>query len=542
MKAVAYARYSSNKQREESVDAQLRAIREYAEKEGHEIIQVYKDEAVTGTKDNREQFLQMLDDSKQRIFELVLVHKFDRFARNKYDSAVYKKILRDNGARVVSILEPLDDSPESVVIESLWESMAEYYSKNLAREVKKGKKENALKGWHNGGMPQYGYKVNKVTKKYEIVPEEAAIVKEIFAKVANGCSIGYVERWLKEQGIKTRAGVYFSRKTLNRILDQEKYLGWYVYNRYVDQSRWANAKKDKKIIVKDAYEAIVDEETFNRVQAIIVPHKKGPMPRATKYAEYFLTGYVYCGYCGSHMYGYRCNKNYCRKDGTLVKYSQPFYTCARKSSESRHRDKRCDESKGIKKDELEQFVLESIKRNIFSDDGISLISEQIAKAFASGKNAKSGDIESFGKELAKCKSQQSRLLDAYMDNLVDKATYAERNTDLVNKINYYTDKLERAKGDYKVLTDLGRIKDSLVNLRDKEEDSIEYKRLLLSTFIDKIEVTKETVKIYYKFDLFSCHDFACKRTTVSTCVHLYTEISPADLYAMDMEKATMTLL
>ena len=153
---VAYARFSSDNQREESIDAQLRAIRQYCQQHDYILLDTYVDEARSATTDDRPAFQQMVKDSASGDWSAVIVHKLDRFSRNRYDSAIYKKQLKDNGVHVESVLERLDDSPESVILESLLEGMSEYYSKNLAREVMKGKHETALQCKHNGGQPPYG--------------------------------------------------------------------------------------------------------------------------------------------------------------------------------------------------------------------------------------------------------------------------------------------------------------------------------------------------------------------------------------------------
>lgn len=171
--AVIYARYSSNNQREESIDAQVRACREYAQAHGLNIVNVYADSAKTGTNDQREAFQQMLADSSKGMFSTVIIHKIDRFSRNRYDSAINKKLLQKNRCHLVSVLERLDDSPESIIMEGVLESFSEYYSKNLSREVKKGQKETALQCKHNGGIPPLGYDVDKDTRKYVINEKEA---------------------------------------------------------------------------------------------------------------------------------------------------------------------------------------------------------------------------------------------------------------------------------------------------------------------------------------------------------------------------------
>ena len=150
--AVAYARFSSDNQREESIAAQLRAIREYAARNGIEIVRTYTDD--------RPGFQRMIADLRNGLrLDLVLVHKLDRFARNRYDGAVYRREIQKAGARLVAVDQPLDDSPEAVLLESLLEGLAEYYSKNLAREVMKGMREMALQAKHTGGIPPLGYDV-----------------------------------------------------------------------------------------------------------------------------------------------------------------------------------------------------------------------------------------------------------------------------------------------------------------------------------------------------------------------------------------------
>ncbi len=182
-KAVLYARFSSDNQREESIEAQLRAIHEYCERNGIIVIREYCDRAKSATTDDRPEFLQMIADAKNGGFDFVIVHKLDRFSRNRYDSAHYKKELKKCNVAVLSVLENLDDSPESVILESVLEGMSEYYSKNLAREVMKGMKESALQCRPLGGKPPYGYQINPQTCRYEVKESEAQAVKLIFSRV-----------------------------------------------------------------------------------------------------------------------------------------------------------------------------------------------------------------------------------------------------------------------------------------------------------------------------------------------------------------------
>lgn len=189
IKAVAYARYSSDNQREESIDAQLRAIRKYAEENNIMIINTYVDRAMTARSDKRPQFQQMIMDSRKGIFDVVIVHKLNRFSRNKYDAAKYKQKLIKNNVSLISVVERLDDTPESGIMESLLIGMAQYESENLAREVMKGSLENAQTCRHNGGLPPLGYSVQEKTQLYIVNEETKLIIEFIYKSYLNGYGI-----------------------------------------------------------------------------------------------------------------------------------------------------------------------------------------------------------------------------------------------------------------------------------------------------------------------------------------------------------------
>ena len=183
--AAIYVRFSSNHQREESIDAQIRAAKQFAKNNDMKITKIYTDKAQSATTSDRPGFLKMIKDSKENIFDKVIVHKLDRFARNRYDSAVFKRKLRENEVELISVLENFDDSPESIILESVLEGMNEYYSANLAREVSKGMKENAMQCKHNGGRPPLGFDVAD-DKTYKINEADAAKVRLIFKMYAAG--------------------------------------------------------------------------------------------------------------------------------------------------------------------------------------------------------------------------------------------------------------------------------------------------------------------------------------------------------------------
>jgi len=230
MNAVIYARFSSDRQREESIEGQLRECREYAEENGIRVIDTYIDRALSASKETEKRldFLRMLRDSGKHLFDVVLVWKLDRFARNRYDSAHYKSILKKNGVRVVSATEHITEGPEGIILESLLEGMAEYYSAELSKKIHRGQKDNALKCKNNGGSIPLGYKLGQ-DKRLEIDPATAPIVQEIFQRYAEGDTIREIITNLNNRGIKTSRGYKFSYSGFNLLLQNRKYIGEYRY-------------------------------------------------------------------------------------------------------------------------------------------------------------------------------------------------------------------------------------------------------------------------------------------------------------------------
>ena len=172
MKAVIYARYSCDHQREESIDGQLRECKEFAQKQEYLIVGSYIDRAMSAKTDNRPQFQQMIKDSAKGGFDIIIVWKLDRFARNRYDSAHYKSILRRNGVKVVSATEVISEGAEGIILESVLEGYAEYYSAELSEKVIRGLTENALKCQYNGRPVPVGYVIDE-TKHYQLDPTTA---------------------------------------------------------------------------------------------------------------------------------------------------------------------------------------------------------------------------------------------------------------------------------------------------------------------------------------------------------------------------------
>lgn len=303
MRAVAYARFSSDNQREESIDAQLRAIRKYCLDNDIDLVYEYTDEAKSATTDNRPGFQRMFQELEQRDVSMLIVHKLDRFSRNRYDSAIYKRKLQQLGIKLISVLERIDDTPESIIMQALLEGMSEYYSANLAREVRKGLNETALQCKHTGGKPPLGYDVGP-DRRYVINEQEAAMVRTIFSMYAAGR--GYSDILAAMEGKQTKGGGSFGKNSLHDLLHNEKYIGVYVFNRSAakvggKRNNHKSKSEDEIVRIPGGMPRIIDDATWALVQERL--HNNRRNASAKQRQVYVLAGKLVCGCCGSVLVG-----------------------------------------------------------------------------------------------------------------------------------------------------------------------------------------------------------------------------------------------
>ena len=207
---------------EQSIEGQLTVCYEYAKAHQYTVIGEYIDRAQSGTTDNRTDFQRMIQDSEKHTFQGILVYQLDRFARNRYDSAINKAKLKKNGVRVLSTRENTTEDASGILIEGVLESMAEYYSVELSQKI------NASKCLSNGGKPGLGYKVDK-DHRYYVDEEEAKIVREIFQRYAYGERAADIIRDLNDRRITTSLGREFNKNSLHRLLRNRRYIGFYRY-------------------------------------------------------------------------------------------------------------------------------------------------------------------------------------------------------------------------------------------------------------------------------------------------------------------------
>lgn len=308
-RAAIYARFSTDKQREESIEAQDRACREYAAKNGLALAETYADRAMSGKNDKRPEFQRMLKDASLDRFEFVLVHKYNRFARRMSDHVRYEDKLNSYGVQLVAVAEDFGKGKEAVIMKALMRSLSEYYIIDLSDEVKKGHRENALKALHNGGLPPFGYDV--VDQKYIINDFEAAYVRRMFACAADGAGFTELVNEMGDMGICGKRGKPLKYSQIYDILRNEKYTGVYLYSPEQESNRTIQRIKPGAIRIQDAFPAIISKEQFREVQIIMDSRK-----HAGRRSSYLCSRLVYCGECGAAMHAITTGKYqyyYCKK-------------------------------------------------------------------------------------------------------------------------------------------------------------------------------------------------------------------------------------
>ena len=304
MKAVIYARYSSDRQTEDSIHAQVRACEEYARQNGIQVLRIYKDEAISGRESKtelRREYQQMLLDIKSHSFEAILIHKYDRVARSLAEHVNLETKLMKEKIELIAVAQNFGTSNESKIMRALMWSMSEYYSDNLSSETKKGHRETALKALHNGGVAPFGYDV--VDQQYIINEFEAIYVRKMYQCVLNGTGFKALIGEMKAAGIKGKRGKEIKYSQIYEILRNEHYCGVYLYSPTEEQKRADRRSKPNAIRIEQAFPAIINEATYQEVQRIMDRHK-----RSGRKSNYLCRGLVYCGCCGAKMHVYKRQK------------------------------------------------------------------------------------------------------------------------------------------------------------------------------------------------------------------------------------------
>ena len=443
--AVIYARYSSEKQTEQSIEGQVRICKEYAKQNDFNIIEVYVDRAMTGKNDNRADFQRMIKDSSKKSFSAVIVYKLDRFSRNRYDSAYNKKELKKNGVKVISATENISDNPEGILLESLLEGLAEYYSAELAQKVTRGIRESVMKGQYLGGPVAYGFNIEN--KHYVINETEAMVVRMIYHEFLSANSIQEVLNLLQKKHIVNKNGAPFKRHQITNILTKDLYIG---------------TLRGAGIILENKIPAIIDKDVFDMVQTKLSNNIK-----TSPKANYLLSGKLFCGICMSPMTG-TC--------GTGRNQTYFYYKCK-------------SDKITVKKETIEKYVISTLRAFLSNQNNLQHIADSINKVLENDTSEK--PLKSLQSQLKQVNKEIDNLTKAIMAGIIND-NIKEKNIELTNKRNTLIEEIKELKSSPTSLNGQG-VTSFLLSLANSNE--IEDEANLINILVNRVIYTKEKTRI-----------------------------------------------
>ena len=461
------------------------------------VINEYCDRAISGKTDNRPSFQRLIKDSEKGHFDAVIMYTLDRFARNRYDSAVYKAKLKKNGVKVYYAKQPMPDTPEGIILESVLEGYAEYYSENLSRNIKRGLKENALQCIATGGagLP-LGYSVGE-DRKYVIEPVGAKIVQEIFQMYADGMSATQIINRCNELGYKTVRGNQFNKNSLRTMLKNDKYIGVY---RFMD------------VVVEGGVPAIISRELFDKVQAML-QHNYSARARTKAKEDYLLTAKLFCGHCGSAMVG----ESGTSKSGKLHYY----YKCV-----DRKRNKTCTK-KVEKKDWLEELVVRFTVKEVLTDENIERIATK-AMEIIEKESADTTYLDGLHSQLKEVQKKTKNIMTAIEQGIITSAT-KDRLEELEIEKNDIEAQISREEIKKPLLTK-DRIVYWLLSFKSGDVNNNEYRRRVIDTLVNSVYVYDDGDKgrrIVFTFNIsgqntatLQCSDIECSAPPIKMSTYL----------------------
>ncbi len=474
--AVIYARYSSDSQTEQSIEGQVRVCKQFAEKNDLLVINQYIDRATTGMNDNRAAFQQMLRDSKRRQWSVVIVYKLDRFARNKYESVVNRKKLTDNGVELVSAMENIPDTPEGKLFLAVIEGFNEYFSEDLKQKVNRGLRESWLKGNATGGKDIFGWDLKD--KKYHINEAEAAVIREIFQKYAQGYKAQTIADELKEKNFRRKNGQLITHKFVYRILHDKRYTGVVTHK----------GEEFDKI-----FPPIISKELWTQVNAINEENKNAP-GRKKEIFDYILSGKLICGKCKHRMVG----ESGTSKTGEIHYY----YSCLSK----RRKQEDCD-CKAVKKQVLEDYVIQATVAMLRRNSIITRIAETVVKVHEKMMQDDSG-LQVLIKKRDDTKKAADNIVKAIEQGIITDFT-KDRLNGLQAELNELEIEINKAAQKSYAHLSVEEVEKFLLSKVFEDPDDIKVRKLLVNTFVREVIWYGDNMVITYNFqERFSTERFS----------------------------------
>lgn len=467
--AVIYARYSSHKQGEQSIEGQITAARAYAEARGYTIIHEYVDRAMTGRNDNRDEFQQMLSDCTKKQFSVIIVWKVDRFGRNREEITFNKYHCKKHGVRVEYVAENMGDGPESVILESVLEGMAEYYSLQLSQNIRRGTRENAKKCKFTGGRVPLGYKLDK-DHQFVIDPDTAPLVRRIFSMYAEGQTITEIIDQLNSEGLRTGQGNPYTKNSLRTVLKNEKYIGIYDF-------------KNGEVRIEDGVPAIVDKEIFFKVQKLLSINQRAPAAKWSR-ADYLLTNKLFCGSCGAQMVGESGTSK------TGAKYN--YYVCIN------HRRGNTCGRKAIRQDWLEPFVLAKTQELIMDDEVIQFITDNVWDYYLR-QDQQRGKVSTLKTQVAEVEKAINNLMRAIEAGMPLTEMTKNRLTELDGQQQALKAAIAQTQLEGGFRLQKEHIQFFLEQFRDMDFTNRKCQQRLIDVFVNSIYLTDDELTINFNF-------------------------------------------
>lgn len=463
MKAAIYIRVSTDKQAEQwSLPAQLRELKAYCERSNLEIYEIYTDDGFSAKYDDekkRPAFMKMLADAEKHYFQIILVHKYDRFARKAELSQKIKNRLKKTGINLISITEPVEDSPMGFLVSGMHDLMAEYYIRNLAQESKKGHVERAKQGLHNGSVP-FGYKTNS-SGLMVINEDQAKIVRWIFSMYNNeGYGTSKIACILNEHGIKSAVNGQWAHYTVGRVLKNVKYIGKIYYDGEIYPGR---------------HEPIIGEKEFYKVDVNMKDRTWQGSYRGANHNKFLFLGILRCGVC-KKVFRVQANTKSATKKRTNSMY---YYICNNAS----HADSknRCTHKKYYSIKLLEDYLLEKIKNITLK----TLITSNIKE---------SNSIDNI---LDNQKTKLQQEIDRAKQAFIAGVFSLEEFTEIKNKNESEIENIKKSITQQNDTEKAKKMKIKIENLMDKFKiaESIPEKKSILKEFIEVIYIGPDLISI-----------------------------------------------
>ena len=462
--AVIYARYSSHGQKDASIEQQVADCEAYAKANNLRVVKVYADRHLSGTNDKRPQFQLMLKDAAHGKWRYVICWKIDRFARNRYDSATYKYRLRKYNISVLYAKESIPDGPEGILLESILEGSAEYYSANLAQNVRRGMRFNAQQCKVNSGMIPFGYRKGE-DGKFALNPAQAEVVREIFARFLNGSSFAQLANELNGRGIRTSRGNLWNKNSFHCMLKNESYIGVYHY---------------ADIRVEGGMPAIVQKDQFLEVQKRLQT-KKNPQGRRRDKGEYLLTGKLKCGHCDSYMVGLSGTG----KHGELHHY----YGC-----QKHFKEKSC-KKRNVPRDWIERFVVKCTLDYVLQDKVIEWMADSVMEH--QNRESASAQLDSLISESEDVDKAIGNVMAAIEAGIITPTTKKRlmeleaRSAELLRLIE-----IEKASN---VKVERSEIIYWISKFKGGNLESQEFRRRVIDTFVTVVYLSDDKIKIGFNY-------------------------------------------